>query len=153
MSSALKALKKLRKKAAKHESKIKAGDRALRQLSHPTIQPSNSRSTPHLNTAQSADSVWSEISQQVVGSVLSEAAKPLKPLLDWFEHSGSIGLNIQRKSSSSDRKVAATLNFVQIDRDTKPVPAILRLPFKSPPCKRCPARSGGICQCAAKRFA
>lgn len=153
MSSALKALKKLRKKAVKHESKIKAGDRALRQLSRPTIQPSTPHSALHSNTAQSADSVWSEISQRVVGSVLSEAAKPLKPLLDWFEHSGSIALNIQGKSSSPERRAAPTLNSVRMSRSTAPVPAILRLPFKSPPCKRCPARSGGICQCAAKRFA
>ncbi|AKJ43097.1 hypothetical protein [Pragia fontium] len=149
MSSALKALKKLRKKAAKHGSKNKAGDRALQHLSRPAVLPVHHK---HPATGVATDSIWSEISQQVVGSVLVEVTKPLKPLLDWFEHGGFVTEVMPTKSSGA-RGVTPHINSARMNPNTAATPAILRLPFKSPPCKRCPARSGGICQCAAKRFA
>lgn len=150
MSSALKALKKLRKKAAKHGHKDKTGDRALQQLSRPVALP--------VNTARSAkstadDSAWRELSQDVVGSMLGEVSKPLRPLLDWFNHTGSVGLvldSLQAKRSNPTPQPFS--NNMRISTKAISTPAILRLPLKSPPCKRCPAKMGGVCQCAAKRF-
>lgn len=151
MSSALKALKKLRKKASKHGSKNKSGDRALQQLSRPAVLP-----VQHSRPAKSGseDSVWRELSQDVVGSMLGEVSKPLRPLLDWFNHAGAVGLvidNLQSKPRSNSKLQPFSGNM-RIDTKTVQTPAILRLPLKSPPCKRCPAKMGGICQCAAKRF-
>lgn len=144
MSSALKALKKLHKKASKQGSKNKAGDRALQNLVRPAVLPgSHSRSTQ----SEPSDSIWSELSQQVMGSMLVEVSKPLKPLLDWFDHGG---YNVP--TPRQPVRNGSTGNM-RIQPNSIAPPAILRLPFKSPPCKRCPAKSGGICQCAAKRFA
>ncbi|MCD1125129.1 hypothetical protein LPW36_03645 [Jinshanibacter sp. LJY008] len=144
MSSALKALKKLRKKASKHGSKSKAGDRALQNLVRPAVLPN---SHPRATKPETTDSIWSELSQEVMGNMLVEVSKPLKPLLDWFDHGGY--------NAPASRQPVKTGNVgnMRIQSGSMAPPAILRLPFKSPPCKRCPAKSGGICQCAAKRFA
>ncbi|WP_159565885.1 hypothetical protein [Budvicia diplopodorum] len=150
MSSALKALKKLRKKALKHESKNKTGDRALQQLSRPAVLPIHH----HLPAKPVAnDSVWRELSQDVFSSILGEVSKPLRPLLDWFNHSGSTGLvsnRVQAKSNSSTSRPFS--GSVRIATQPVQTAAALHLPFKSPPCERCPAKMGGVCQCAAKRF-
>lgn len=141
MSSALKALKKLHKKALKQDKK--AGDRALRALSHgafPSAMPARQSEAP------SVDSVWGEVSQQVVGAMLGEVARPLKPLLEWFDYNEPLW------SSSKGRAPTEARGSMRPMPKAAPSPSILRLPLKSPPCKRCPARSGGICQCAAKRF-
>ncbi|CAH0533354.1 hypothetical protein VST7929_01220 [Vibrio stylophorae] len=37
--------------------------------------------------------------------------------------------------------------------EEQPQQILLTIPLKSPPCKRCPALSGGICACAQKRLA
>lgn len=151
MSSALKALKKLRKKASKHGSKNKSGDRALQQLSRPAVLPlQHSRPTQ----SRAEDSVWRELSQDVVGSMLGEVSKPLRPLLDWFNYTGAVGLvidNLKPKSRNHSTLQPFSGNM-RIETKTIQSPAILRLPLKSPPCKRCPAKMGGVCQCAAKRF-
>lgn len=144
MSSALKALKKLRKKASKHGSKNKAGDRALQNLVRPAVLPNIH---PRTAKPEPTDSIWSELSQEVMGNVLVEVSKPLKPLLDWFDH-GGYNTPISRQPAKT-----ASAGNMRIQPNSMAPPAILRLPFKSPPCKRCPAKSGGICQCAAKRFA
>ncbi|KFC97776.1 hypothetical protein [Leminorella grimontii] len=140
MSSALKALKKLHKKALKQDRK--AGDRALRALSHGTLPPVM---PIRQSEALKEDSVWGEVSQQVVGAMLGEVAKPLKPLLEWFDYH-------EPSWPSAKEKIPSARGAMRPMPKGAQSPSILRLPLKSPPCKRCPARSGGICQCAAKRF-
>lgn len=151
MSSPLKALKKLRKKASKHASKDKSGDLALQQLFHPIILPAQ-----HFQPAKpgSSDSILRELSQDVVGSMLGEVSKPLRPLLDWFNYTGTVGTIIDNLQTKPRRnlKLQSFSGNMRIETKTIQTPAILRLPLKSPPCKGCPAKMGAVCQCAAKRF-
>ncbi|SQI36235.1 Uncharacterised protein [Leminorella richardii] len=146
MSSALKALKKLHKKALKQERK--ASDRALQALSHQALPPT---APVRRNQETATNSVWGDVSQQVAGAMLGEIARPLRPLLAWFD--GDDGFR-----PASHRPASKAWSSSMEKGSMRPVaarssaPSILYLPLKSPPCKRCPARSGGICQCAAKRF-
>lgn len=141
MSSALKALKKWHKKTLKQGKK--SGDRALRALSHNTFPPATSVKSRQTSTT---DAVWQDVSQQVVGAMLGEVARPLKPLLEWFDYGQTSW------TSAQGSKLPTTRAVMRATPKVASSPSILRLPLKSPPCKRCPARSGGICQCAAKRF-
>ena len=79
------------------------------------------------------------IGEVVTTQILTELSAPLTPILSWFDGSGNVlaGKNPKRTPrvslQSNTRNLAAS-------------------PLKSPPCKSCPARSGGLCKCALKRF-
>ena len=120
---AKKALKKLKKKKNKFKSKV--------------FKPHNSMIIDNHSAVKAEAKAIGEV---VTAQILTELSAPLTPILSWFDGSGSVlaGKNLKRKTR------------VRFQSNTRNLAA---LPLKSPPCKSCPARSGGLCKCALKRFA
>ncbi|WP_205619451.1 hypothetical protein [Ferrimonas senticii] len=80
------------------------------------------------------------ITKQAGLSAVRELATPLNPLLSWFEG----GHNL--------RFTAANQIGAAVSSNRAAVSSIAQLPLKSPPCKSCPAKVGGLCKCARKKF-
>lgn len=139
--SAKKALKKLKKKAVK---KVKST--SLNQLQ----SLKNTKGSVSVSQASSSrlSAELKDVANDVAVSALSELAAPLSPVLSWLNggmHSGGW--------ESTPRVVTSTGKVAEPANDSAPkINSIAMLPLKSPPCKRCPALSNGICKCAAKKF-
>ncbi len=128
----LKKLKKLKKKCLAETSSSSV--RMLQQMSSINIKERDSQESLWKNELRS-------ISEQTLSSVASELVTPFEPVLSWFN--GSEGYtNAFAKPSSGKIENSQKMN----------VKSVIHLPLKSPPCKRCPALSNGICKCAAKKF-
>ncbi|GAB3514594.1 hypothetical protein [Photobacterium alginatilyticum] len=85
-----------------------------------------------------------DISQQAMLSAVSELATPFNPVLSWFREGGELQFSASSLPSfRSVIKLPSSLNAKQ---------ALVRVPLKSPACKRCPALNNGVCKCAAKKF-
>lgn len=134
--NAKKALKKLKKQAEKMQSASLA---QLKQLA------------PDDHAVGSSKAAWRHevkgVSEQTLACMVHELATPLNPLLSWFNEGGNVvlpqsGVAIKRQSVTPSTPSASSLG----------VKTIMHLPLKSPPCKRCPALSNGICKCAAKQL-
>ncbi|WP_051252796.1 hypothetical protein [Ferrimonas kyonanensis] len=82
------------------------------------------------------------ITQDAGLSAARELMSPLNPLLSWFNEGGNLTFRPMNSTAQAPQSRAVTNNL-----------SLARLPLKSPPCKRCPARMGGICNCARKKFA
>ncbi|OLQ70489.1 hypothetical protein BIT28_27100 [Photobacterium proteolyticum] len=85
-----------------------------------------------------------DISQQAMLSAVSELATPLNPVLSWFREGGE--LQFSASSSPSFRSA------IKLPSSSNAKQTLVRVPLKSPACKRCPALNNGICKCAAKKF-
>lgn len=139
---AKKSLKKLKKKVEKVQSK------SLKQLK------GLAASTPSaVAKEQVSGSAWQaefkQVSQQALVDVASELAAPLNPVLSWFNEGSSTSFQSLGQSLTSTPQTSGAKK----DALTRPnVRSIVHLPMKSPPCKRCPALSNGVCKCAAKKL-
>lgn len=89
-----------------------------------------------------------QVSQQAVISMVSELATPLQPVLSWFNDGGARQPLATALSQSSPPIASVT----KVSGAVNPRLALAKVPLKCPPCKRCPALGGGLCQCAAKKF-
>ncbi|WP_260260477.1 hypothetical protein [Vibrio intestinalis] len=139
---AKKSLKKLKKKVGKVQSK------SLKQLKD--LAASSPSST---SKEQVSDSAWQaefkQVSQQALVDVASELAAPLNPVLSWFNEGCSVSFQSIGQSFTPTPQNTGTKK----DALARPnVRSIVHLPMKSPPCKRCPALSNGVCKCAAKKL-
>lgn len=143
--SALKALKKLKKKPPQ------VINQSLAQLS--ALKKDTAINHNHSINSRELKSDIKKLSNEVVLSMVSELSVPLNPLLSWFETSSSpISLSAlpstyNRAEPSAGQQPAINIKTISVNN------AVLRQPLKSPPCKRCPALQGGICKCARKKFA
>lgn len=135
MGSSLKALIKVPKKVKKKSTK------ALKAL-----QPKQYSAPQSQTYSGTVSDELADIARQAGTDALTELATPLQPLLSWFNE-GSSGYANQTLSTSTRLTSVATPPGNRANS-----PALLRLPLKSPPCKRCPALIGDICKCAAKRL-
>ncbi|MGF1909416.1 hypothetical protein L4C38_08250 [Vibrio kasasachensis] len=130
------ALKKLKKNVSKAPSKSLKQLQALPLARAEEEQQNNPRSSYW-------KSEFKQISQQTLVNVASELAAPFNPVLSWFD-GGETASVIRPSAKSAD---------IKKDANMRPsVKSIVHLPFKSPPCKRCPALSHGVCKCAAKKL-
>ncbi|WP_461537604.1 hypothetical protein [Spongorhabdus nitratireducens] len=77
-------------------------------------------------------------------SAVRELMAPLNPLLDWL----SEGLE-QQGTPQQEQSVVRTATPPR--KNPAEVVSMARFPYKSPPCKACPAKSGGLCKCAQKK--
>ncbi|MBR9728808.1 hypothetical protein ACFOD0_10055 [Shewanella intestini] len=145
------ALKKLKKKSKKVTSK------SLKQLNALTANVNrNGEVAASLSSPLSPQLTkeLNQLSEQVITNVVSELIQPLNPVLSWFHHGQARSKPIVALSPSNDvvsPKPAAT-PAARIAVNARPGQSILRVPLKSPACKRCPALAGGYCKCAAKKF-
>lgn len=133
--NAKKALKKLKKKVEKVPS------RSAEQL----MRLGQSVTLSAASTVAADEGIKKEvrdISQQALLSAVSELATPINPVLSWFNEGGDLHLS----SASSIRSA------VKLPNTANAKLALVRLPLKSPPCRRCPALNRGVCKCAAKKF-
>ncbi|MGL6258605.1 hypothetical protein [Vibrio sp. WXL210] len=141
---AKKALKKLKKSSQK----------ALKSQSIKQLDALKSETQVRKgSTERSASQMSAELRQvanQAAKSALSELATPLNPLLSWFNE-GGIDWPTQTHGQSAPTQTASVVSR-QTGNPTPSVKSIVHLPLKSPPCKRCPALSNGVCKCAAKKF-
>lgn len=131
--NAKKALKKLKKKAEKVPSR---SAKQLMQLGKTAT-----------SAARVDDAVRREvkdISQQALLSAASELATPLNPVLSWFREGEE--LHFSTSSAPSIRSAVKMPSSIDAKQ------TLVRVPLKSPACKRCPALNSGICKCAAKKF-
>jgi len=135
--SAKKALKKLKKKAEKAPSRSAKQLMRLGKSAASTITVDNS-----------VKREVKDISQQAVISAISELATPLNPVLSWFNEGG----DHRSLSTSSIAATPSIRTMTKLPSSADSKLALVRFPLKSPPCKRCPALSNGICKCAAKKF-
>ncbi|WP_441257544.1 hypothetical protein ACS18Q_06245 [Vibrio sp. Vf1514] len=142
-----KALKKLKK--AVINGQLSGSKKQLRALEkqpgahRPSTQHATSGNQPRLTEEVKT------VANQALMQAANELIAPLNPLLSWF---GGINVSGGVTSASPRSKVSA---IKQSANDASPIFAIKsvgHLPLKSPPCKRCPALSNGICKCAAKKF-
>ncbi|NOH30960.1 hypothetical protein [Vibrio mediterranei] len=138
---AKKALKKLKKKSVK----------AIRSRSLEQLQLLKFETKAHDIKKVESKPGWSseikDVANDAAISALSELAAPLSPVLSWLNGGG------QGNWSSTGKLTAANARVSSKPSSNKPnISSIASLPLKSPPCKRCPALSYGICKCAAKRF-
>ncbi|PSW18031.1 hypothetical protein C9I98_18230 [Photobacterium sanctipauli] len=147
---AKKALKKLKKTTVKTTSRSAA---KLADLS---------RSVSHsvANDSQLKQELTS-VSQQALLATATELAKPLNPLLSWFNEGGDIvsfpaARAIQQPAQQhTQQNIALSTSLKAANQPQLSLQdnrEIARLPLKSPPCKRCPALANGMCKCAAKKF-
>lgn len=145
--NAKKALKKLKKKTVKK----------VASSSHKQLSALKNNALGNLGTSLShTTSPQSELVDELKGvvnqaamSAAYELAAPLNPLLSWFGDAGGM------VDFTSTMKKASMPMPKQSANDAAPafsVKSVGHLPLKSPPCKRCPALSNGICKCAAKKF-
>ncbi|OLQ95058.1 hypothetical protein BIY21_07515 [Vibrio ponticus] len=139
--SAKKSLKKLKKKVVQQ-----AQTRSLKQLKSLSLpEQSNKQVTQASNSAWRSE--FKQVSQQALVNVASELAAPFNPVLSWFNDGNVITLppvGFASTTSVETNKKSA---------DARPnMKSIVHLPMKSPPCKRCPALSNGVCKCAAKKL-
>ncbi len=145
--NAKKALKKLKKKTVK-----KMASSSHKQLSALKNNALSSPVTSKSHTFSSQSELVNElkgVANQAVMSAAYELAAPLNPLLSWFNDAGGV------VDFTTSAKKASTPLPKQSANDAAPafsVKSVGHLPLKSPPCKRCPALSNGICKCAAKKF-
>lgn len=139
--NAKKALKKLKKKT---EKKLKGT--AIKKLA--SIKINTKISQPQIFKKNTLSSELKNVTNQAMISAVSELAAPLNPILSWLNGGDFIDLTRGEKTENK-----LDLNTHTNDSSTPPqIKSIVHLPMKSPPCKRCPALSGGICKCAAKKF-
>ncbi|WP_114764958.1 hypothetical protein [Vibrio rhodolitus] len=139
--SAKKSLKKLKKNVMK-----KAQTRSLKQLQNLSLPKQ-----PTIHGTHASTSGWrnefKQVSQQALVNVASELAAPLNPVLSWFHDGNVISL------PSVGLATSPAVDGNKKDAQQRPtMKSIVHLPMKSPPCKRCPALSNGICKCAAKKL-
>ncbi len=143
--NAKKALKKLKKKAVK-----KVTSSSHKQLSALKIRPLKDNSASRSSASQSAlISELKGVANQAAINAAYELAAPLNPLLSWFNDTGGV------VDFTTTPKKMSTPVPKQSANDAAPeftVKSVGHLPLKTPPCKRCPALSNGICKCAAKKF-
>ena len=81
-----------------------------------------------------------EISIEATQRAARELLAPLTPLLSWLE------IDSQPVQTTSTQPAV-----VKQEATATPI-SMARLPYKSPPCKGCPAKQGGLCKCAQKRM-
>ncbi|WP_298444956.1 hypothetical protein [uncultured Ferrimonas sp.] len=134
MSSSLKKLKKLKKIAQPVANPLAA-------MAHASL--GSAGATRAGGSAVSAE--LKQISRQAGLDVVRELATPLNPLLSWFEEGANLRF-VAANETALEPRAAATMAAPAAQSN------IARLPLKSPPCKRCPAKMGGLCKCAQKRF-
>lgn len=140
-----KALKKLKK--AVINGQLTGSKKQLRALEK---QPGAHRPSTQHATSDNQPRLTEEVktvANQALMQAANELIAPLNPLLSWFG-----GINVSGGVTSPRSNVSA---IKQSANDASPIFAIKsvgHLPLKSPPCKRCPALSNGICKCAAKKF-
>ena len=136
------ALKKLIKKSKK------VTNSSLRHLNSLAANGDNSQ-----QVSSSLASELNQLSYKVIGNVVQELTPPLSPILSWFSEERSAN---QANTSSKSAGPATTLDNATVVKSIKIMPkksvSILQIPLKSPPCKRCPAKMGGNCKCAAKKL-
>ena len=137
-SSALKKLNKLRKKTlgkvlAKGQSKALAELRKLEVSS----RSSDVRNTPPLSREVKS------IAHEALFSAARELVLPCKPLMSWFQEGHDWRLAMDDVSMAHDSSSA---------KSALPEMSVLHLPLKSPACRKCPAKAGGMCRCAAKKL-
>lgn len=108
--------------------------------------------------AKQGDSELAQLALQTGLQALQEIKKPLTPILSWFDEAEVINITRQHQSESPMRTAAShttkspdTAQRIPINTASN-TNTLARLPLKSPPCKRCPALSGGLCKCALKRL-
>jgi hypothetical protein len=129
-----KTLKKLKKKAKKTSSQ------SLKQLKN----LAKIENTPESSYRLRAE--LQNVSQQALVSALSELTTPLNPILSWFNEGNTSSHRVnQFHSAGLSPPVFKDVASQKISLTT--------LPLKSPPCKRCPALTGGRCKCAMKKIA
>lgn len=129
-------LKKLKKEVVKVQSK------SLQQLKELSAHRVNTdqHANHHISHWQSE---FKQVSQQTLVNVASELVVPLNPVLSWFNE------GISTEFVGSRNKGVGIKKDVNVRPNVK---SIVHLPLKSPPCKRCPALSNGVCKCAAKKL-
>ncbi|MCL1128700.1 hypothetical protein [Shewanella sairae] len=136
------ALKKLMKKSQKVSS------RSLKQLNS---LAANNDKKQHISPNLAAE--LNQLSYKVIGNVVQELTPPLSPILSWLND--GIAVNQARGSIRPAIQPATDANLpavTSIKMMPKKSVSILQIPLKSPPCKRCPAKMGGNCKCAAKKL-
>ncbi|OAN17842.1 hypothetical protein A3K86_02675 [Photobacterium jeanii] len=152
--NAKKALKNLKKQVVKKPTK------AARQLMNIGLAKAQQVG----NDPQLAQEMKG-VSQQVVHDVVSELAVPLTPVLSWFQEGSSFSSSFDSYASSGESQGIGQIKSVRPVANQNLAggssgqgamgqqgAALARLPLKSPPCKRCPAMSNGLCKCAMKKF-
>ncbi|WP_299020385.1 hypothetical protein [uncultured Photobacterium sp.] len=137
MGKSVKALLKVPKKVRKKSTKAL---KALQQQAQPIH-------TSQAATFRSTNNELAAIARQAGNDALEELAAPLQPVLSWF-HTGGSEQTSRSLLSATGFSPAGSLT----QTGKKTASSLLRLPLKSPPCKRCPALTGNICKCAAKRL-
>ncbi|WP_156925654.1 hypothetical protein [Shewanella fidelis] len=125
-------------------------------MTNSSLRHLNSLAANGDNSQQVSSSLASELNQlsyKVIGNVVQELTPPLSPILSWFNEGRSAN---QANTSSKSTGPATTLDNAAVVKSIKIMPkksvSILQIPLKSPPCKRCPAKMGGNCKCAAKKL-
>ena len=95
------------------------------------------------------------VSGDVLSAAAAELSAPLNPVLSWFNEA-PVPLTPQfqpRESSSSSAKRAKRVSRNPKSALQPRTPSHLAMvPFKSPPCKKCPAKQGAMCHCAMKKY-
>ena len=140
------ALKKLKKKTVKVTSK------SLKQLNALT---SNTSKVIQLEPRLKQE--LNQLSEQVIGDMISEFIPPLNPIISWFNGDGQRRSYTPKDTSPSTNQLTAKVqnkapqSFRPKMANSQPI-SIVQIPLKSPPCKRCPALASGNCKCAAKKF-
>lgn len=142
-----KALKKLKK--AVINSQLTGSKKQLRALEkqpgahRPSTQHATSGNQPRLTEEVKT------VANQALMQAANELIAPLNPLLSWF---GGINVSGGVTSTSPRSNVSAIKQSANDASSIFAIKSVGHLPLKSPPCKRCPALSNGICKCAAKKF-
>ncbi len=83
-----------------------------------------------------------KVARETSLAMVNEALTPFKPLFSYFNDSAG---------QISYTSVPATPKVASIPTNVNKM-SLARLPFKSPACKKCPAKMGGLCQCALKKL-
>ncbi len=137
-----KALKELKKKSV-HKLKSKS----LEQLNALKMVHSFSNEKRTDGGRGKLSSELNDVANEAALSALSELAAPLSPIFSWLNGNGQ-GSWTGHSNNISKRVLGKT----SVNKSAPKISSIATLPLKSPPCKRCPALSNGICKCAAKKF-
>lgn len=140
----LKKLDKLNRKAAKAAQSMACINEQVKSLSEQISKPDSNRLPKQQASAPKSNAA-------LLSTVESKPAT-LKNNADILASSTS--LLFQEHATSGQLKKLAKVKGLQLDWSEASSSAALfaRTPLKASPCKKCPAKAGGLCKCAIKKM-
>lgn len=135
-------------------SSAKALERLKKKTSKIYIQKNQQLASLQRKTISSKHPIKKElrkVSSDTLSSVTSELSAPLAPIISWFQDTNETTLFASNQSYQSPQKNKRGIHPAKLQPKANKI-IMASSPLKSPPCKKCPAKTGNMCRCAMKKY-